>query len=101
LDDRNVHIRRGAIEALGPLQDRRAVEPVAKFLRSFHERPQAGEALVHMGTLAEAEVRKYLTDPNKGAREEAARVLRQLGKLGQDDDYRAALGGLGDANYPN
>jgi RNA polymerase sigma factor (sigma-70 family) len=98
LDDPSTFVRRGAMEALGPLQDSRAVAPVAKFLTSFGEREVAGRSLIQMGSIAEDEVRKYLANADKGAREEAARVLRQIGKTGKDDDFEAALGGLKDDN---
>jgi RNA polymerase sigma factor (sigma-70 family) len=98
LDDPNTFVRRGAIEALAPLQDKRAVAPVAKFLTSFAEREVAGRALIRMGAIAEAEARRYLTDADKGARDEATRILRQIGKTGKDDEFDAALGGLKDTN---
>jgi RNA polymerase sigma factor (sigma-70 family) len=101
LDDPNVFVREGAIEALGPLQDERAVAPVAKFLASTFEREVAGRSLIRMGAISEKEVRKYLTDADGKARDEAARVLRQIGKVGKDDDFAAALGALQDGNAFN
>jgi HEAT repeat protein len=46
----------------------------------------------------EKEVRKYLTDDSAAAREEAARILKQLGKTDRDDDFNRALAGLKDSN---
>jgi RNA polymerase sigma factor (sigma-70 family) len=98
LDDPSTFVRRGGIEVLGTLQDKRAVAPVAVFLTSFGEREVAGRALIRMGGIVEEEVRRYLTNPDKGAREEAARILRQIGKTGKDDAFDAAMGGLKDSN---
>jgi HEAT repeat protein len=98
LDDPVVHVRRGSIEALGPLQDKRAVGPVAAFLTKVFERETAGRSLIRMGPMVEDEVRKYAGDADAGARQEAARVLRQLGKTSKDDAFAAALGGLKDDN---
>jgi HEAT repeat protein len=94
LDDPNTFVRRGAIEALGPLQDKRAVAPVAAFLPKFGEREVAGRSLIRMGPMVEDEVRKYLGNADTGARQEAARVLRQIGKTARDDAFAAALGSL-------
>jgi HEAT repeat protein len=98
LDDSSVFIRRGAIEALGPLQDKRAVAPVAAYLPKFFEREVAGRSLIRMGPMVEDEVRKYVGHADEGGRQEAARVLRQIGKTAKDDDFLAALGGLKDDN---
>ncbi len=97
LDDSSTFVRRGAIQALGPLKDERAVAPVAKFLPSFGEREVAGRSLIAMGPMVESEVRKYLTSPDRFAREEASRVLRQVGRADPERDaFDAALGGLKD-----
>jgi HEAT repeat protein len=96
LDDPSTFVHRGAAEALGPLQDKRAVVPVAAFLPKFGEREVAGRSLIRMGPLVEDEVRKYLTNSDAAARQEAARVLRQIGKAEKDDAFAAALGGLKD-----
>ena len=96
LDDPSTFVRRGAVEALGPIQDKRAVAPVAAFLPKFGEREVAGRALIRMGPMVEDEVRKYVGNADAGARQEAARVLRQIGKAAKDDAFAAALGSLKD-----
>jgi HEAT repeat protein len=96
LDDPSTHVRRGAIEALGTVQDKRGVAPVAGFLPKFGEREVAGRSLIRMGPIVEDEVRKYVGNADTGARQEAARVLRQLGKAAKDDAFAAALGSLND-----
>jgi HEAT repeat protein len=98
LDDPNIHVRRGAIEALGPVRDQRGVAPVAAFLPKIGEREVAGRSLIRMGPMVEGEVRKYVADADTGARQEAARVLRQLGKTAKDDAFATALGSLKDDN---
>jgi HEAT repeat protein len=79
-DDNNPFIREGAVGVLGPLKDDRAVVPLARMLANARDREAAGRALIAMGPMAEAEVRKLLDNPDAGARAEAARVLRQIGK---------------------
>src|SRR5262249_27837431 len=101
LDDPNTYVRRGAIEALVPLKEKRAVSPVAAFLPKFGEREVAGRALIRMGPMVEAEVRKYVGHADRATREEAARVVRQIGKAGKDEDFLAALAGLKDRIVSN
>jgi HEAT repeat protein len=100
LDDPNVYVRRGAVQALGPLKDERAVVPVAKFLTKFGDREVAGRSLIAMGPMVEPEVRKYLEDPEQATRDEASRVLRQIGKAdAAKDAFEANLAGLKDPNF--
>jgi RNA polymerase sigma factor (sigma-70 family) len=92
--------RKSAMQTLGKLKDDRAVEPLARFLKSERtaDREPAAAALVALGPVAEKEVREYLTDPNQATRDEAARVLKQLGKTDRDGELDAALAGLTDRN---
>jgi HEAT repeat protein len=97
LDDASPFVRQGAVVALGPLKDERAVVPVAKFLTDFGAREAAGRSLMAMGPMVETEVRKYLAHDDRGAREEAARVLRGIGKAdAARDAFEMNLGGLKD-----
>ena len=93
--------RTDAMEALSRLKDERAIEPLARFLKSenkFTDRDPAAAALIGLGPAVETEVRKYLDDDKPQTREAAARVLKQIGKVDKDDDFNAALAALKDNN---
>ncbi len=92
--------QKAAMDTLGRLKDERAIEPLAKYLRSekFFERDPAVAALIAIGPAVEKEVRGYAEDDNKEAREAAARILKQIGKTDKDDEFKAALVGLKDKN---
>jgi HEAT repeat protein/lysophospholipase L1-like esterase len=94
LEDMNPFLRDAMYEALGKLQDPRAVAPVAKALAKFSDRKKASRALIRMGPIVEEEVRKYLKDLDTAVREEAAHVLAKIGKTGFDDQYNAMFAGL-------
>jgi HEAT repeat protein len=99
LDDPSPFVREGAILALATTKDRQGIAPVAKFLPDFFARDSATRALIAYGPGVEEEVRKYLNHDNAAAREAAARVLRQIGKAGKDDDYVAALAAVKGKNF--
>ena len=81
LDDEDRGVRRAAIQALGRIKDERAVEPVARQLadRDAFVQNDAVRALRQIGSIAEAEVVKYLDSDDNRTREHACHVLQTIG----------------------
>jgi HEAT repeat protein len=81
LDDEDRGVRRAAIQYFGRIKDERAVEPVARQLTDpdafVHN--DAMRALRQIGTIAEAEVVKYLNSADIPTRERACQVLQTIG----------------------
>jgi hypothetical protein len=81
LEDQDVGVRRAAIQALGRIKDERTVEPVARLMAdsnaSVHN--DAVRALRQMGSIAEAEVVKYVDSNDVRTRERACQVLQIIG----------------------
>lgn len=74
----------GAVEALGKLGDERAVDALARLLRSSYlsVRLKAVEALRSIGGPRATEaMRSALDDPNVSVREKATRALHELGQV--------------------
>jgi hypothetical protein len=81
LDDQDAGVRRAAIQAFGRIKDERAVEPVARQLadRDAAVQNDAVRALRLIGSIAEAEVVKYLDSADTRTRERACQVLQAIG----------------------
>ena len=77
LDQDNVFIRAGAMEALGQLQDKRGAEAVAMLFVT--SRGDARKSLEQMGSVAEPHVLPFLDNPDEGVRTDACRVLAAIG----------------------
>ena len=86
-----------ALEALGKLQDQRAVEPIARLLRNKKHRPQAVQALAGLGNVAEDAALRLLAESDADMRYDACKVLKTVGgsksiepldAIGRSDDNR-------------
>lgn len=73
-----------AISVLAKLKEPRAVEPLCKILHwSFFDRNAAADALKEMGPeIAQAEVLKYLNDPDTGVQQKVREILDEYKKSG-------------------
>ncbi len=80
LDARNGFYRPDTLAALARLKDERAVGRVAELLAEPIPSKEASRALILMGPMVEAEVRKYLKHDRLHVQKEAAHVLQRLGK---------------------
>ena len=74
-------IRYAVMESLGELRDERAAPALARYLESERglESLKAGDALIAMGSAAEATVVQVLDSPSARARSEAFRILEEVG----------------------
>jgi predicted Zn finger-like uncharacterized protein len=72
-------MRGTAMEALGAIKDERAVIPVARRLINFLDRQAASKALKLMGPIAEPAVMTFLGSRDGGQRNEACRILAEIG----------------------
>jgi hypothetical protein len=81
LDDQDRGVRRAAIHALGQIKDARAAKGVARQLadRDVGVHNDAVRALRQIGSIAEAEVLKYVKSPDLRTRERACQVLQTIG----------------------
>lgn len=82
------NIRRHAFAALGRLKDERGAAAVAARLSNIHDRRAASQALQEMGAVAEKELTKLSTNPDGGVRNEAIRLLKELGKIATEIDEK-------------
>jgi len=79
LDDEYPAVCQAAIEALGRLQDSRAIEPIVGLIRAGRHRTQAVQALSAMGAIAEEAVLGLLDDRDSDARFDACLLLKTIG----------------------
>ncbi|HXG10575.1 MAG TPA: HEAT repeat domain-containing protein [Gemmataceae bacterium] len=79
LDHPAPEVRRYAMQALGKVQDERAVAPLAQRLADHTQRTEASAALQKIGPIAEKEVVKLMNHPDHFTREEARRLVRLYG----------------------
>jgi RNA polymerase sigma factor (sigma-70 family) len=99
LEDKNLQlVRKSALKHLSEMKEERAVEPIARMLKSelFFERDPAIKALIAIGPAAEKEVRKYLQEEQKETREAAQEILAKIGTPDKDDAFNTAFGALRD-----
>jgi serine/threonine protein kinase len=87
LEARTPNLRGAAFDALAALKDDRAVEPVARRLTDYFDRPHARRTLEAFGPVAEKAVLPHLSDKDKGVRIEACHILQTIGSR----DSTAAL----------
>ncbi|MCX7045945.1 MAG: HEAT repeat domain-containing protein [Candidatus Sumerlaeota bacterium] len=79
LDDKSIFVRAPAMEALGRLKSKDAAEAVAKQLPNLQGRGEAVKALKAMGAIAEQAVIPYLKDRDTFVRNEACKILEEIG----------------------
>lgn len=78
IGDNYFTVRWAAIEALGRLKDKRAVEPLVEQLRKNDNRLQAANALQQIGAEAEEPVLSLLSESEWQTRWEACKVLKVI-----------------------
>ena len=79
LEETALLVKLAAIEALGKLKDERAAEPLAKLVAEPGPRVQAAKALQSLGARAEKAVLGLLTHAEPEVRQEACRLLKEIG----------------------
>jgi hypothetical protein len=79
LDDRDFSVRWAVFDALATLQNKRAIEPLAKALATGKDTFRVALALRAFGAAAEEAVAGLLADPNAGTQREAAQLLQEIG----------------------
>jgi len=79
LDDKDVWVRIAAMEALGRLKTKEGAQAVARQLPILQGRPEAVKALKAMGAIAEPAVLPYLKDRDDWVRQEACKILEEIG----------------------
>jgi serine/threonine protein kinase len=79
LDESALLVKLAAIDALGKLKDERAAQPLAKLIAEPGPRVQAAKALQSLGALSENAVLEMLTHADPEARQQACRLLKELG----------------------
>jgi hypothetical protein len=79
LDDEFFTVSWSALEALGKLRDKRAVEPIAGLIRAKKHRLQAVPALAALGAVAEDAALELLAESDSDMRYDACKVLRVVG----------------------
>jgi HEAT repeat protein len=82
LSHRDGFIRASAMKVLGALKDERGARAVAAKLESRSDRGGAAESLREMGPVAEKPVLPYVRSPDPAVREEACKVLKEIGGSG-------------------
>ncbi len=92
----DLSIRERALDAMLRLKAPGRAEAAANMLTVNLTREKAARALIAMGPPAETDVRRYLRHEDQVVREEATRVLREIGKLSDNDQFIAAFFGLKD-----
>ena len=96
LEESALLVKLAAIDALGKLKDERAAQPLAKLITQPGPRVQAAKALQSLGALAENPVLELLVHPEPEVRQQACRLLKELGtstslpalKTATEDDDR-------------
>lgn len=78
-DERDVFLKRVAVEVLGQLKSEAAAAPVAACLGDFFLREQARKSLRSMGVLAEKALIQALDNPNVEVRIDACSLLKEFG----------------------
>jgi beta-lactamase regulating signal transducer with metallopeptidase domain len=96
LDDEFFTVPLAALEGLGNLKDKRAVEPIARLLRAKKHRLQAVQALAALGNVAEDAALELLGESDSDMRYDACKVLKAVG--GRKSIERLAKSGRDDAN---
>ncbi len=79
LEETSLLVKLAAIEALGKLKDERAAEPLAKLVAQPGPRVQAAKALQSLGAKAEKAVLGLLAHAEPEVRQEACRLLKEIG----------------------
>jgi hypothetical protein len=79
LKDRNLWVRKAAMEGLGELKDAKGAEAVAEKMIDFPSRGDAVASLKAMGSVAEKPVIALLKDRDWGVRMDACKVLAVIG----------------------
>ncbi len=79
IDDREFSVRWAVFDALVALEDKRAIEPLAKLLTTGKDDRRAVQALRDFGFAAEDAVVKLLAENNVGTQREAAQLLKDIG----------------------
>ncbi len=77
--DDSFAVQWAAMEALGKLRDRRAVEPLSKRILSGKDRAFASKAMAALGPIAEPGARRLLREQDGWVRLEACRILAAIG----------------------
>ena len=92
LQDKNIDIRLGAIEALGDIRDSSAAEPLMNLLREEKHAEVRWAAVLTLGEIADpyaaTAVEHYLQDPDMYVRYGAALALEKLGWAPIDEKSR-------------
>ncbi len=79
IHDREFSVRWAVFDALVALEDKRAIEPIAKFLATGKDDARAVQTLRDFGFAAEDAVVKLLAENNVGTQREAAQLLKYIG----------------------
>lgn len=105
LDETALLVKLSAIDTLGQLKDERAAEPLARLVDQPGPRVQAVKALQSLGTKAEKAVLGLLMHPEPEVRQEACRLLQDIGtaaslpslQVASEDAHRAVASSAKDA----
>jgi len=105
LDETALLVKLSAIDTLGLLKDERAAEPLARLVDKPGPRVQAVKALQSLGTKAEKAVLGLLMHPEPEVRQEACRLLQEIGtaaslpslQVASEDAHRAVASSAKDA----
>ncbi|MFN3649152.1 MAG: M56 family metallopeptidase [Armatimonadota bacterium] len=79
LEDPHFSVQWAAIETLGKLKDLRAAEPLCRRVAENRDRGFAANALIALGPRAEGAVLALLRERDGWARNEACRILKEIG----------------------
>lgn len=79
IDDREFSVRWAVFDALVALKEKRAIEPLAKFLTTGKDDRRAAQALREFGFAAEDAVLKLVAENNVSTQREAAQLLKDIG----------------------